>query len=136
MFIPLNNTVLKIMESNPYQEKERQDIHHIFEKNEILRIFNSYDKGKQGSIRKSDITFIFNDLKETIEKNKITINDKKYMDVQLELFINSDDRVAIENIKKSFSKILIIKKENLFFKENLKVKLFFFNKFHIIIAQT
>jgi hypothetical protein len=102
-FIPNNSIILQNYEK--YYDKSLPDCFEL-DNDEIRRIFNSYDPSNLGMIKKNDIKHLFFEIKNSLIRSKIQVNEKKFINNMLIFYSNSADTCKISEIKKCFSKII------------------------------
>lgn len=74
--------------------------------NDIRRVFGKYDSQGLGYINKSDIQYIFLDIKNILEKANKKLNERIFVNKMLTFYTQSDEICTIENIKKCLSEII------------------------------
>src|SRR5690606_19835614 len=79
--------------------------------NEMMRIFNKYDRANIGLINKSEIQFLFFDIKNNLMKT-MDINEKKFIDNMLDFYAKANETCTVTDIKKCFSRILYDTRSN------------------------
>lgn len=101
-YFPINKNITKNYEK--YYNKSLPNC-ALLDTNEIRRIFTHYDKTKMGLIRKSDLQFLFYDIKNELSKANFEINEKKFIDNMLDFYSKASETCSIEDVKISFNKI-------------------------------
>lgn len=107
-YMPINTTILKNYEK--FYDKSLPDCEEL-DSNDMCRIFNKYDRTNTGIINKSEIQFLFFDIKNTLTKS-IDINEKKFIDNMLDFYSKAKETCTIIDVKKCFSKILYDNRSN------------------------
>lgn len=88
--------------------------------NEIRRLFNRYDEKGLGYIGKSDIQYLFLDVKNQLQKSDIKINEKVFINKMLTFYTNSKEICTIDSVKKCLSEIIHNDRDTLL-KNNMRV---------------
>lgn len=115
----------KIMPNNALIEKNFEKFYRVdskfckeMETNEIMRIFNAYDKGKfiyvdmTGKIPKEDLKYLFYDIKDCLEGFNIEILERKFLNIFLDFYSKCPDSVSIADIKIKFFDIINVVESN------------------------
>ena len=114
-YIPVNDELVKCFKSRYSSDKmtECQEL----ENNEVRRIFNYYDpsniikiyhilKESSGFLEKKDIKYLFFEIKDTLYKNKIQVNEKSFVNKMLNFYNSSKDKVPFSDVKVFFYELL------------------------------
>jgi len=118
-YAPLNKNVLKNIEKYYISDKDFKC--KELENNEIRRIFNYYDKDSSGFVKKSDIKFVFLDIKTALFNNSIELNEKLFTNSMLEFYAKCSELVDIKEIIKIFYNLIFDDKNNMI-NEDKKMK--------------
>jgi hypothetical protein len=101
-FIPKNEVINKI--DAQYYDTSQPDCSEL-DTNEIRRVFGTYDRANLGIIKKNEIQYLFNDIKNILSRS-LFINEKKFISLMLDFYARSGELCSISEVKKCFSKIL------------------------------
>jgi hypothetical protein len=102
-FLPLNKTFSKNVEK--YIDTNLPDCVEL-DNNEVRRLIGYYDISKKGYVNKTNISNLFNDIKNLLLKQGILINEFKYNNELLNFYVTVEENCPIQSIKRCFNNIL------------------------------
>lgn len=107
--MPFNKTIMNNFDK--YYDKTLADCIQL-ENNNVRRIFNKYDPKNSGYIKKSDIQFVFMELKNYLIENNNEVNEKRLINLMLDFYAKANETCTVNEIKKCFANILSDNKTN------------------------